>query len=145
MYQRRRSHGMSSWSRSRVPPSIIWILLRPPERQGRYFRSTCRGYLVMSFQVSSSRLAVTLRPVRQVKPCSVPPPELARTRSVWLSRQRPSRKPSNLSFEEAASVPVASQTALGGIFTHGHLEKGQTILIHGGAGAAGPFSRKRPF
>jgi NADPH:quinone reductase-like Zn-dependent oxidoreductase len=33
------------------------------------------------------------------------------------------RKPSNLSFEEAASVPVASQTALEGIFTHGHLEK----------------------
>src|SRR5712672_2665881 len=42
------------------------------------------------------------------------------------------RKPSNLSFEEAASVPVASQTAWEGIFTHGHLEKGQTILIHGG-------------
>ncbi len=43
------------------------------------------------------------------------------------------RKPSNLSFEEAASVPVASQTAWQGIFTHGHLEKGQTILVHGGA------------
>src|SRR6516225_7435071 len=28
------------------------------------------------------------------------------------------RKPSNLSFEEAASVPVASQTAWEGIFTH---------------------------
>ena len=43
------------------------------------------------------------------------------------------RKPSNLSFEEAASVPVAAQTAWEGLFTHGHLEKGQTILIHGGA------------
>src|SRR5712675_1153471 len=32
------------------------------------------------------------------------------------------RKPSNLSFEEAASVPVASQTAWQGIFTHGHLD-----------------------
>src|SRR5579864_553315 len=41
------------------------------------------------------------------------------------------RKPSRLSFEEAASVPVAAQTAWQGIFTHGHLEKGQTILIHG--------------
>jgi len=49
-------------------------------------------------------------------------------------------KPSNLSFEEAASVPVASQTAWQGIFTHGHLEKGQTILIHGGAGAVGGYA-----
>jgi NADPH:quinone reductase-like Zn-dependent oxidoreductase len=50
------------------------------------------------------------------------------------------RKPSNLSFEEAASVPVASQTAWEGTFTHGHLEKGQTILIHGGAGAVGAYA-----
>src|SRR3979411_856428 len=50
------------------------------------------------------------------------------------------RKPSNLLFEEAASVPVASQTAWQGLFTHGHLEKGQTILIHGGAGAVGAYA-----
>jgi len=50
------------------------------------------------------------------------------------------RKPSRLSFEEAASVPIASQTAWQGLFTHGHLEKGQTILIHGGAGAVGAYA-----
>jgi NADPH:quinone reductase-like Zn-dependent oxidoreductase len=50
------------------------------------------------------------------------------------------RKPGNLSFEEAASVPVAAQTAWQGLFTHGHLEKGQTILIHGGAGAVGAYA-----
>jgi len=50
------------------------------------------------------------------------------------------RKPSNLTFEEAASVPVAAQTAWEGLFTHGHLEKGQTILIHGGAGAVGAYA-----
>ena len=50
------------------------------------------------------------------------------------------KKPSNLSFEEAASVPVASQTAWQGIFTHGHLGKGQTLLIHGGAGAVGAYA-----
>jgi NADPH:quinone reductase-like Zn-dependent oxidoreductase len=50
------------------------------------------------------------------------------------------RTPYNLSFEEAASVPVASQTAWQGIFTHGQLEKGQTILIHGGAGAVGGYA-----
>jgi NADPH:quinone reductase-like Zn-dependent oxidoreductase len=50
------------------------------------------------------------------------------------------RKPSNLSFEEAASVPVAAQAAWQGLFTHGHLEQGQTILIHGGAGAVGAYA-----
>jgi NADPH:quinone reductase-like Zn-dependent oxidoreductase len=50
------------------------------------------------------------------------------------------RKPSNLSFEEAASVPVAAQTAWQGIFTEGHLVKGQTILIHAGAGAVGAYA-----
>jgi NADPH:quinone reductase-like Zn-dependent oxidoreductase len=50
------------------------------------------------------------------------------------------KKPSNLSFEEAASVPVAAQTAWQGLFNHGHLEKGQTILIHGGAGAVGAYA-----
>ena len=37
-------------------------------------------------------------------------------------------------------MPVASQTAWQGLFTHGHLEKGQTILIHGGAGAVGGYA-----
>src|ERR1700749_1632956 len=50
------------------------------------------------------------------------------------------KNPFNLSFEEAASVPVACQTAWQGIFTHGHLEKGQTILIHAGAGAVGAYA-----
>ena len=50
------------------------------------------------------------------------------------------RKPPNLSFEEAASVPVASETAWQGIYTHGHLKEGQTILIHGAAGAVGAYA-----
>ena len=50
------------------------------------------------------------------------------------------KRPANLSFEEAASVPVAAETAWQGLFTHGHLEKGQTILIHGGAGAVGAYA-----
>jgi len=37
-------------------------------------------------------------------------------------------------------VPVASQTAWQGLFTHAHLEKGQAILIHGGAGAVGAYA-----
>jgi len=50
------------------------------------------------------------------------------------------KKPSNLSFEEAASVSVVAETAWQGLFTHGHLEKGQTILIHAGAGGVGAYA-----
>ena len=50
--------------------------------------SRTRPYLVMSFQGSSNRLAVTLRHMRQVMPCSVPPVEWAHTRSIWLSSRR---------------------------------------------------------
>src|SRR5712672_1416310 len=91
MYRRRRSNVTRSWSRSRVPPPIIWILSRLPERQDRYSRSTCHGYLVMSFQGSSNRLAVTLQHMRQVMPCSLSTRREARTRSIWLSSLRPSQ------------------------------------------------------
>jgi NADPH:quinone reductase-like Zn-dependent oxidoreductase len=37
-------------------------------------------------------------------------------------------------------VPVAAQTAWHGIFTNARLKKGQTILIHGGAGAVGAYA-----
>jgi NADPH:quinone reductase-like Zn-dependent oxidoreductase len=50
------------------------------------------------------------------------------------------KKPSNLSFDEAASVPVAAQTAWQALFKHGHLAKGQTVLIHGGAGGVGAYA-----
>jgi len=50
------------------------------------------------------------------------------------------KKPSNLSYEEAASVPVAAQTAWQGLFSHAHLAQGQTVLIHGGAGSVGAYA-----
>ena len=37
-------------------------------------------------------------------------------------------------------MPVASQTAWQGLFTQGHLKRGQTILIHGGAGAVDAYA-----
>ena len=46
-------------------------------------------------------------------------------------------KPQGLSFEEAASVGVNIGTAQSVLFTAGKLQKGQKVLIQGGAGAAG--------
>lgn len=49
-------------------------------------------------------------------------------------------KPAPLDFEQAASVPVVAMTAYQGLFKHGKLESGQTVLIHGGAGAVGAYA-----
>lgn len=46
-------------------------------------------------------------------------------------------KPQELSFEEAASIVVTIGTAQSVLFTEGKLEKGQKVLIQGGAGAVG--------
>jgi NADPH:quinone reductase-like Zn-dependent oxidoreductase len=46
-------------------------------------------------------------------------------------------KPSNVSFEDAASVPGAGVTALHGLQKHGTLESGQNVLINGASGGVG--------
>ena len=49
-------------------------------------------------------------------------------------------KPPSLTHVEAASVPISALTAWQGLFDHGKLQKGDRVLIHGGAGAVGVFA-----
>jgi len=50
------------------------------------------------------------------------------------------RKPGNVDFDTAASVPVGALTAWQGIFDHGKLASGQRILITGASGAVGSMA-----
>ncbi|WP_208592035.1 NADP-dependent oxidoreductase [Gracilibacillus suaedae] len=50
------------------------------------------------------------------------------------------KKPDNISFEEAAAVPLAGMTAYQGLFDHGHLKAGEKVLIHAGAGGVGTYA-----
>jgi len=49
-------------------------------------------------------------------------------------------QPANLSFEEAAAVPMAAMTALQGLRDGGKLKAGQKALIHGASGGVGTFA-----
>ncbi|MFZ5783723.1 MAG: NADP-dependent oxidoreductase [Pseudomonadota bacterium] len=49
-------------------------------------------------------------------------------------------KPVSLTHVEAASVPVVAVTAYQALFDHARLEKGQTVVIHGGAGSVGAYA-----
>lgn len=49
-------------------------------------------------------------------------------------------KPANLSWEEAAAIPLAGTTALYFIRDVGNLQAGQEILIHGASGAIGTYA-----
>ena len=49
-------------------------------------------------------------------------------------------KPDNVTFEQAASVPIAAFTALQGLRDKGHLQPGQEVLVNGAAGGVGTFA-----
>jgi len=59
---------------------------------------------------------------------------------VCASESKLAAKPAGVTFEQAASAPVAAYTALQGLRDRGRLRAGQSVLINGAAGGVGTYA-----
>jgi len=59
---------------------------------------------------------------------------------IVLQEEHTALKPKNISFEEAASIPLAALTAFQALFDGANLTSQETVLIHAAAGGVGSFA-----
>ncbi len=69
-----------------------------------------------------------------------PPNAGAYAEFVAVSENCAVLKPTNISYTEAASIPVAGLTALQGLRDQGNIKPGQAVLINGASGGVGTFA-----
>jgi zinc-binding alcohol dehydrogenase/oxidoreductase len=59
---------------------------------------------------------------------------------VLVNVDRLSEKPSHLNYERAAAIPLAGLTSYRAVFTHGHIHRGENVLISGIGGGVALFA-----
>ncbi|MGA7915302.1 MAG: NAD(P)-dependent alcohol dehydrogenase [Candidatus Acidiferrales bacterium] len=59
---------------------------------------------------------------------------------VCAIEEKLAAKPANVSFEEAAAVPIAASTALQGLREKGRVQPGHKVLVEGASGGVGTFA-----
>jgi NADPH:quinone reductase-like Zn-dependent oxidoreductase len=99
-------------------------------------KTRVRGREVAGRVAAVGKAVTTLRPGDEVygvgEGCFA---EYARARADKLAP-----KPTNLTFEQAAAVPVSALTALQGLRDRGRVRRGQKVLVVGASGGVGTFT-----
>jgi len=72
--------------------------------------------------------------------CSGAFAEYAASKPVTGTKSTLAVKPDNVTFDQAASAPVAALTALQGLRDKARIEAGQKVLVNGAAGGVGTFA-----
>lgn len=94
-------------------------------------RVVAKGFQVKNFEIGDAVMAYGRKPFLQWG---------SYAEYMTFHAMHTAHKPPNLSFAEAAVVPLSALTAWQGLFDVAHLRAGQVVLIQAGAGGVGSFA-----
>jgi NADPH:quinone reductase-like Zn-dependent oxidoreductase len=113
---------------------------------GPYFSRPMNGFLGPKRKLVTGEVAGTVEAVGTSVAAFQPGDEVFGTSlGAWAEyaaarETRLARKPANVSFEEAAVVPIAGITALQALRDKAQVQPGQKVLINGASGGVGTFA-----
>jgi len=113
---------------------------------GPYFSRPMNGFLGPKRKLVTGEVAGTVEAVGERVAAFQPGDEVFGTSlGAWAEyaaarETRLARKPANVSFEEAAVVPIAGITALQALRDKAQVQPGQRVLINGASGGVGTFA-----
>ena len=123
------SLNAADWHLMRRLPHLIGMLLRSSP-------SSVRGFDVAGPVKAVGKNVTRFRPGDEVFGTGMG----TFAEYVTTSEDRLAPKPRNLTFEQAAAIPVAGFTALQGLRDKAHVQPGQRVLIYGAGGGVGTFA-----
>ncbi len=123
------SLNAADWHLMQRLPHLIGMLLRSS-------RSSVRGFDVAGHVEAVGKNVTRFKPGDEVFGTG----SGTFAEYVTTSEDRLAPKPRNLTFEQAAAIPVAGVTALQGLRDKAHVQPGQRVLIYGAGGGVGTFA-----
>jgi NADPH:quinone reductase-like Zn-dependent oxidoreductase len=126
---RAASVNAADWHLLGTLPHVVGMFLRTP-------RTSVRGLDVAGHIEAVGRNATRFKPGDEVFGTGLG----TFAEYATASEDRLAPKPRNLTFEQAAAIPVAGLTALQGLRDKARLQPGQRVLIYGAGGGVGTFA-----